>query len=220
MDSNSNSSFHFVNVNKLIIGLTGGIGSGKSTVAKLFASKGITVVDADLCSRIVVEPGRPALKEIQTHFGQNILLPDGTLDRPQLRKIIFENTSHKQWLEQLLHPLIFSEILQQLEKAPGTYAILESPLLIEAGQSAICQRTLVVDVTEEEQIKRASQRDNNPKELIQAIMKTQARRVDRLAKADDVIDNNDADLQKLEQQVHVLHDKYLALSQYFPTNAS
>jgi len=207
-------------VNKLIIGLTGGIGSGKSTVAKLFSAKGVTVVDADQCSRIVVEPGQPALADIQKRFGKNILLPDGTLDRPQLRKIIFENPSDKKWLEQLLHPLIFAEILQQLEKAPGTYAILESPLLIEAGQSAICERTLVVDVTEEEQIKRAIKRDNNSKELIEAIMKTQACRSDRLAKADDVIDNNNSNLEGLEEQVTHLHQKYLALSKAFIANAN
>jgi len=202
-------------VNKLIIGLTGGIGSGKSTVAKFFAAKGITVVDADQCSRIVVEPGRPALAEIAARFGKNILLADGSLDRPQLRKIIFENSSDKHWLEQLLHPLIFEEILRQLEQAPGSYAILESPLLIEAGQSAICHRTLVVDATEEEQIKRATQRDNNSRELIEAIMKTQAHRSDRLAKADDVIDNHEADLQKLEQHVNWLHQKYLELGKSF-----
>jgi dephospho-CoA kinase len=207
-------------VNKLIIGLTGGIGSGKSTVAKLFAAKGITVVDADQCSRIVVEPGQPALLNIEARFGKTILLPDGTLDRAQLRKIIFESPSDKQWLEQLLHPLIFTEILRQLEIAPGSYAILESPLLIEAGQSALCHRTLVVDATEEEQIKRAIQRDNNSRELIEAIMKTQAKRSERLAKADDLIDNNGEDLQKLEQQVSALHQQYLKLGKAFVTHTN
>lgn len=198
-------------MNKLIIGLTGGIGSGKSTVAKLFSAKGITVVDADQCSRIVVEAGQPALVEIQKRFGPHILQPDGTLDRPQLRKTIFENPADKKWLEQLLHPLIFAEIIRQLELATGAYTILESPLLIEAGQSAICQRTLVVDVSEEQQIERTIKRDNNTKELIQAIMQTQARRSDRLAKADDVIDNSGYDPAALQKQVDALHAFYLSL---------
>lgn len=198
-------------MNKLIVGLTGGIGSGKSTVAKLFAAKGITVVDADQCSRIVVEPGQPALAEIQKRFGQKIILPDGTLDRPQLRKTIFENPVDKKWLEELLHPLIFAEIIRQLERAPGPYAMLESPLLIEAGQSQICQRVLVVDVTEEQQMERAMKRDNNSRELVQAIMDSQATRRQRLAKADDVIDNSQGEA-SLAKQVDALHALYLSLT--------
>ncbi len=199
-------------MNKLVVGLTGGIGSGKSTVAKLFAKRGITVIDADQCSRLVVEPGRPALESIRAHFGPEILQANGTLDRPKLRKIIFENAGEKQWLEQLLHPIIFEEILRQLKQAPGNYAILESPLLIEAGQNHICQRILVVDIKEEEQVRRAMQRDNNSRELIESIMKTQVSRSDRLSQADDVIDNSDSDTKKLEDQVDLLHKKYLALS--------
>lgn len=202
-------------MNKLIVGLTGGIGSGKSTVAKLFSAKGITVVDADQCSRIVVEPGRPALEKICERFGEKILSPEGTLDRPQLRKIIFENVAEKQWLEHLLHPLIFNEIVSQLESAPGSYAMLESPLLIEAGQSALCNRVLVVDACEETQITRAMKRDNNSREMIQAIINTQAKRSERLAKADDVIHNDDEPCEPLPHQVEKLHQAYVSLASTF-----
>lgn len=203
-------------MNKLVIGLTGGIGSGKSTIAKLFSAKQIVVVDADQCSRTVVEPGTEALKKIVDHFGPHLLLPDGSLDRACLRHIIFNHPQEKRWLEALLHPLIFQEIIHRLETAPSPYAILESPLLIEAGQSQICHRVLVVDVTEEQQIERAMKRDNNPRALIQAIMASQASRSDRLTKANDVLDNSNADMEKAQQQVEALHLKYLALSRELP----
>jgi len=203
-------------VDKLIVGLTGGIGSGKSTVAKLFAQKEIVVVDADQCSRIVVEAGKPALKKITQHFGKDILQTDGSLNRAQLRKIIFENQPERQWLESLLHPLIFAEIILQLKNASSPYAMLESPLLIEAGQNAICNRTLVVDVTEEQQIERATARDQNTPELIRAIMQNQASRSLRLSKADDVIDNSQSPA-NLMTQVETLHQKYLNMSSSFTT---
>lgn len=198
-------------MSSLIIGLTGGIGSGKSTVARLFADKGIVVVDADQCARQIVLPGTPALESIRQHFGDQILLTDGSLDRAALRELIFNNAEEKHWLESLLHPLIFEEIAQQLQSAPSPYAILESPLLVEAGQSAICQRILVVDTTEEQQVKRAMQRDNNSRELIEAIMQSQATREQRLEHANDVVDNT-KNTEHLLEQVTTLDQKYRELA--------
>lgn len=198
-------------MSKLVIGLTGGIGSGKSTVAGLFRNLGIAVIDADQCSRLVVEPGRPALQEIAQHFGNNILLADGNLDRKQLRNIIFTNPAEKTWLETLLHPLILDEIRMQLANATSAYAILESPLLVETGQGSLCHRILVVDVTEQQQVERTMQRDNNSRELVSAIMQAQATRAQRLNSAHDVIDNT-GQAQYLQQQVERLHRNYLDLA--------
>ncbi|HNL91546.1 MAG TPA: dephospho-CoA kinase [Pseudomonadales bacterium] len=193
-----------------IVGLTGGIGSGKSAAADCFRSLGITVVDADVCARIVVEPNKPVLKTIVEHFGSEILQADGTLDRAALRQKIFADEAERKWLEALLHPLIFEEMWSQLQSAPSSYAILESPLLIETGQQAICQRTLVIDAPEAFQLARATARDNNSAAQVKAIMAAQASREQRLAKADDVI-VNDGGLAHLHMQVEALHQKYLAL---------
>jgi dephospho-CoA kinase len=193
-----------------IVGLTGGIGSGKSAAADYFRSLGITVVDADVCARIVVEPNKPALKTIAEHFGQEIIQTDGTLDRAALRQKIFADDAERKWLEALLHPLIFEEIWTQLQFATSPYAILESPLLVEAGQQAICQRTLVIDAPEALQLARATARDNNSAAQVKAIMAAQASREQRLAKADDVI-VNDRDLAHLHTQVETLHQQYLSL---------
>jgi len=197
-------------MDKLVVGLTGGIGSGKSTVANLFAARGIVVVNADHCSRVVVEPGTTALASIANHFGSGILQGDGSLDRAKLRAIIFNNANEKTWLENLLHPLIFDEIRRQLANATSPYAILESPLLVETGQNTLSNRVLVVDVDEEQQIRRTMQRDNNNEALVRAIMQSQASRETRNRHADDIISNT-GDLAALEQQVNVLHAKYLAL---------
>lgn len=194
-----------------IVGLTGGIGSGKSAAAERFRALGITVVDADVCARIVVEPGKPALQAIAEHFGSAILQADGSLDRAALRQKIFADAAERQWLEALLHPLIFEEMWSQLQAAQSSYAILESPLLIEAGQRAICQRVLVIDAAEETQLARATVRDKNSVEQVRAIMATQATREQRLAKADDVI-GNDGDLAHLHAQVDTLHQQYVALA--------
>lgn len=194
-----------------IVGLTGGIGSGKSAAAERFRALGITVVDADVCARIVVEPNKPALKTIAEHFGSEIIQADGTLDRAALRQKIFADAAERKWLEALLHPLIFEEMWSQLQAAQSPYAILESPLLIEAGQMAICQRVLVIDATEETQLVRATVRDKNSVEQVRAIMATQATREQRLAKADNVI-GNDGDLASLHQAVDKLHQHYLSLA--------
>lgn len=198
-----------------VVGLTGGIGSGKTAVSDCFARLGIKVVDADVCSRVVVEQGKPALQAIKERFGTGILDSDGSLDRASLRQIVFADESARKWLEQLLHPLIFEEMWNQLQSAESPYAILVSPLLIEAGQNALCQRILVVDVPEDIQLARAATRDNNSPEQIKAIMAAQTDRATRNAAADEVL-VNDGDLASLFVAVNKLHEHYLGLAQSIP----
>ena len=195
----------------LIVGLTGGIGSGKSTVAKAFTALGIQVVDADYASRAVVEPSMPALKAIEAHFGTKLILPDGCLDRPALRQIIFSDKVQKNWLESLLHPLIRDWILSQLEfaLASSPYVILESPLLFEADQDLLVSEVLLVDVPVELQLARAMARDSNTKQQIQSIINAQMSRQDRLRKADLVFDNSLPE-NTVPARVLKLHQQFLA----------
>jgi dephospho-CoA kinase len=193
-----------------ILGLTGGIGSGKSAAAQHFIDLGVHVIDADHAARWVVEPGRPALVEIAEHFGPDVLQADGTLDRAALRKLIFENADERRWLEALLHPLIADEIAHHLAQARSSYAILVSPLLIESGQYAMTQRILVIDAPEQLQIERTLQRDRISEQQVQAILKAQSGRQDRLDHADDVV-VNDRDLAWLHSEVERLHHFYLTL---------
>ena len=195
-----------------IVGLTGGIGSGKTAVSDRFQAKGITIVDADICARIVVEKGRPALAQIAEHFGRDILTTEGELDRATLRQRIFVDPADKQWLEALLHPLIAEELFRQLEQADSPYAILVSPLLIESDQHLLCDRVLLVDVPEDLQIERTMQRDANDAEQVKRIMQTQASRNTRLGKADDVIANIHG-LDYLDDCVEKLHQRYLQLAE-------
>lgn len=194
-----------------VVGLTGGIGSGKSAVSERFERLGIKVVDADLASRAVVEPGRPALKAIEEHFGTGVISADGSLNRPALRKLVFENADERRWLESLTHPLINQYIAEQLGNATSPYVILAHPLLVETGQTRVCQRILVVDVPEELQLERTMARDDNPEAQVRAIMAAQATREQRLAAADDVI-VNDQDLSHLDREVERLHGLYLQLA--------
>ncbi|TBW11954.1 dephospho-CoA kinase [Azotobacter chroococcum subsp. isscasi] len=193
-----------------ILGLTGGIGSGKSAAARHFSDLGVYVVDADQAARWVVEPGRPALAEIAGHFGREILLADGSLDRAALRRRVFLSEEERRWLERLLHPLIRQEILASLEQASSPYAILESPLLVETDQHTMTQRILVVDVPESLQLERAMQRDQADRKQVEAIIKAQASREERLRHADDVL-LNDRDLSWLHGEVERLHRFYLTL---------
>ncbi|MFJ2333127.1 dephospho-CoA kinase [Pseudomonas helleri] len=193
-----------------ILGLTGGIGSGKSAAAEHFASLGVHVVDADHAARWVVEPGRPALAEIAKHFGDDVLQADGQLNRSALRSLIFSDPQERQWLEALLHPLVREEIAQNLAQAQSPYAILVSPLLIEAGQHKTTQRVLVIDAPQALQIQRTLLRDNTSEEQVQAILKAQASREERLRHADDVL-VNDTDLNALKSEVERLHHFYLTL---------
>ena len=153
-----------------IVGLTGGIGSGKSAASSLFESHNITIVDADICARLVVQPGTQTLKEITTVFGDSILLNDGSLNRPKLRSVTFTSVKKKQWLENLLHPLIGAEILKQLAESQSAYTILVSPLLIESGQNKMCQKVIVVDIPESLQIERTKKRDQNSTAQIKSII--------------------------------------------------
>lgn len=196
----------------MIIGLTGGIGSGKSAAADRFATAhGIHVVDADIKSRVVVEPGRPALQHIVDRFGAEILLENGSLNRAALRERVFQDVDQRLWLEALLHPLIREEIANDLASATSPYALLVSPLLVESGQHAMTERIIVVDVPEATQILRTSQRDGVPEAQIKAIMQAQAKREDRLRHAHDII-LNDQDLATLHAQVDALHESYLAMT--------
>jgi len=196
----------------MIIGLTGGIGSGKSAVSLRFAVKhGVHVVDADLKSRVVVEPGRPALQAIVDRFGDAVVQPSGALDRAALRQRVFSDPQERLWLEALLHPLIREEIVSDLASATSPYALLVSPLLIESGQHKMTDRVLVVDVSEETQLLRTALRDNVPQDQVKAIMKAQASREERLKHAHDIV-SNDQDLAALHKQVDALHERYLSMA--------
>lgn len=193
------------------LGLTGGIGSGKSAVAEHFVELGVDLIDADQAARWVVEPGRPALAAIAEHFGEQVLQADGQLNRPALRERIFADPAQRRWLESLLHPLIAQEVAQFLARAQSPYAILVSPLLIESGQYKLTQRVLVVDVPEQLQIERTMRRDQLSVEQVQAILAVQATRTERLRHADDVL-TNDRDLTWMKSEVERLHAFYLTLN--------
>lgn len=193
-----------------ILGLTGGIGSGKSAVAQHFIDLGVHLVDADHAARWVVEPGKPALTKIVEHFGTDVLQPDGQLDRTALRNRIFADANQRRWLEALLHPLIGQEISQYLARAKSPYAILVSPLLVESNQHKLTQRILVVDAPEQLQVQRTMARDQSSSEQVQAILKAQASREERLRHAHDVL-LNDQDLPWLQAEVERLHAFYLSL---------
>jgi len=193
-----------------ILGLTGGIGSGKSAAAQCFVDLGVHLVDADNAARWVVEPGRPALAQIAEHFGAGVLQADGTLNRSALRELIFKDPQQRVWLEGLLHPLIREEIRQYLARAESAYAILVSPLLLETSQHQMVQRVLVIDVPESVQIERTVLRDRTNEEQVRAILKAQASREERLSRADDVI-VNDRDPAWLKSEVERRHHFYLTL---------
>lgn len=197
----------------LIVGLTGGIGSGKSTVAQHFIDLGIHCIDADQIAREVVQPGEPALDAIRQYFGPSVLSADGSLDRRQLREKIFAAPSARQWLEELLHPLIRQRMLQQCQQASGPYCILMVPLLFENNLQSLVQRTLVVDVDERTQIRRTMQRDKTTEEQVKAIIAAQCPRQQRLMLADDIVTNGD-EVTPLQRQhaVNTLHQTYLLLA--------
>jgi len=200
----------------LIIGLTGGIGSGKSTVSQSFENLGVPVIDADLLTRELVSPGQPALKKIAEQLGNDLLTVEGELDRVQLRRRIFAQPEQRQILEAILHPRAREAALQRLAALrdganPPDYVILSVPLLVESGWIDMVNRVLVVDATPAQQRQRASQRDGLSPEQIDAAMQSQVNRDTRLAAADEVI-NNDADLATLKAQVAAMHQKYRQLA--------
>lgn len=191
-----------------VLGLTGGIGSGKSAVSAMFEELGIQAVDADIVAREVVEPGSIGLKKITEHFGNEILTSEGTLDRAKLRTIIFANESEKQWLNSLLHPLIRESMITQLKQATSQYVILVAPLLFENGLEKYCDHTLLIDVPVEVQITRTTARDNVSTELAKQIIASQMSRADKQKKATDILDNN-RPLEEVKIDVLKLHKKYL-----------
>lgn len=195
----------------LVVGLTGGIGSGKTTVANLFAHHGVPIIDADLIAREVTEPNQPAFSKVVKHFGESILLANGTLNRSKLREIIFEEPKQRLWLEHLLHPLIREEMQRQINKLATPYCIAVIPLLLEVEFFSFINRILVVDAPEHLQIQRTAGRDKTKAPQIEAILKTQARREDRIAHAHDVI-TNEGTLEDLKPQVEKLHYLYLKMA--------
>lgn len=195
----------------LVVGLTGGIGSGKTTVAKLFAEQGVAVIDTDQLARELTLPGQLALNVIVEKLGENILLADKTLDRTQLRHKIFLDASLRSWLEGILHPLIRAETKRLLEMSESAYSIVMIPLLMETKPNPLINRVLVVDATEEQQISRAKVRDKLSEKDIQVIMDTQVSRQQRLEKADDII-LNDGELKHLIPQIEKLHVQYLQMA--------
>ena len=195
----------------LRVGITGGIGSGKSALTQRLETYGITVVDADIVARIVVEPGQPALAEIAERFGDNILQADGGLNRPALRKIVFEDSQARLDLERITHPRIRDEIARQLSEATSPYVVLSSPLLLESGQNQFAAFVVVVDVPEAVQLERTMARDNNDATLVKQIMAAQLRRTDRIARADKVVDNSGT-LNDLHAAADALHAQLLALT--------
>ena len=192
-----------------VVGITGGIGSGKSAVTDYLETRGITVVDADKVARVVVEPGTPALNAIAEHFGTDILLTDGGLDRAALRKIVFDNPDERKVLEGITHPRIRDEIARQLSEASSPYVVLSSPLLLESGQSTFADYVVVVDVPEEVQLRRTMARDDNSEALVKQIMAAQLDRKTRLSRADTSV-TNDGSLEALYERVEKLHNDLLA----------
>jgi len=194
-----------------IVALTGGIGSGKSTVAHAFARLGITIIDADIIARQVVEPNTPALNAIEAHFGRSVIQADGTLNRRQLRERIFSDPAEKAWLNALLHPIIHQETQRQIAAARSPYVLWVVPLLVENQLQNKADRTLVIDVSRETQIQRTMARDHVSREHAEQILAAQATREARLAVADDVIDNNGAP-DAIASDVARLHAQYLTFA--------
>lgn len=195
----------------LKIGLTGGIGSGKSTVCRLFQDLGVGIVDADVIARRLVNPGQPALVTLAECFGATILNGDGTLNRAKLRDWIFADAEKKQRLENILHPLIYAQIAADIEQLQGHYCIVAIPLLFETGKAKLVDRVLVVDCDIEDQIERVAKRDHLNRDQIEAIIASQIPRPQRLALADDVIENA-APPSQLAEQVKRLHNSYNLLA--------
>lgn len=196
-----------------ILGVTGGIGSGKSAATQWFESQGIHVVDADIVAREIVAPGQAALAAIQQTFGNWVLLADGSLDRRALREHIFQDPAARQQLEKITHPAIRQSIIQQLQQAQSPYVILVSPLLFESNQHQLVQHSLLIDVDEATQIQRASQRDGHSIEHIQQIIAAQMPRHQKQQLANDIVLNNGS-LDALYQQLKVLHLAYLQRAEH------
>jgi dephospho-CoA kinase len=198
--------------NKIVIGLTGGIGSGKSTITEMFANLGIDIVDADIVARMVVAPKSDALKSIAQHFGKQFIQSDGHLNRALLRSQVFSNEQDKTWLNSLLHPLIRKRMFQEIESSSSSYCLFVAPLLIENNLQDLVQRIIVIDITEAEQIQRTIIRDTSSSDEVQRIIASQVSRKERLTHADDIIDNSKKDLTAVNKQVVRLDQIYRELA--------
>jgi dephospho-CoA kinase len=196
---------------RLRIGLTGGIASGKSTVTQRFAELGVPVIDADVASRHVVEPGKPGLEQVVRRFGPGVLDANGNLDRRALRAVIFSDAAARLALDAILHPLIRADMEHQAATATGPYLVMAIPLLVEGGRARDLNRVLVVDVDEAVQLERVRARDGSSEDQARAILASQASREARLAAADDVL-LNAGSVADLRQAVDRLHEQYLRLS--------
>jgi dephospho-CoA kinase len=195
----------------LRIGLTGGIGSGKTTIANLFARLGVEVIDTDAIAHALVEPGKPALARIVETFGKSVLESDGRLNRRRLGKLVFEDPGQRRRLEAILHPLIREEVSRRTAAVTTPYCLVVIPLLIETGFADRVDRILVIDAEEQEQIRRTMARSGLSETEVRRILSAQASRAERLAAADDVI-RNDRDQRHLEEEVGRLHARYLAIA--------
>lgn len=200
-----------------VLGLTGGIGSGKSAASDYLARLGLTIIDADLASRIIVQPGQPALDAIAAHFGSHLLLEDGNLDRRALREIVFQEPARLKQLEAITHPAIEAEIRRQLAASTSAYTVLVSPLLLETRQHLLTHRILLIDAPEALQLARASQRDNASRDQIEAIINSQMARAEKQKLAHDIL-VNDTDLAQLEASLLKLHQHYLTLAKAHDTS--
>lgn len=195
-----------------VVGLTGGIGSGKTAATDYLAGRGVTIVDADLASRRVVAPGQPALAAIIDRFGDAMLQADGTLNRRALREIVFSDATARRDLEAITHPAIGRELRRQIQASDTPYTVLVSPLLLEGAQKNLVHRILVIDAPAEVQVARTVARDEVPAEQVAAIMNAQMARAERLALADDVVENH-GPLSLLHEQLERLHQTYLELAE-------
>jgi len=193
----------------LRVGITGGIGSGKTALTDWLATQGVVIVDADLVARVVVEPGQPALAKITEAFGAEFLLPDGQLDRAALRQRVFSDENQRKALEAITHPRIRDELVRQMSVADSPYVVLSSPLLLENSQSDMVDVSVAVDAPETLQIERTMARDQNDRQLVEQIMAAQLDRETRIARSDIVIDNSTS-LDALYERAAVLHETLLA----------
>ncbi len=195
----------------LTIGLTGGIGSGKTTVTDLFASLGVPIIDADVISRQLVEPGSETLLRIQAQLGPGVINPDGQLNRQQLRQLIFQSATARAQLDAIMHPAILAEIQRQTAQYHAAYCIISIPLLLETKQQNEVDRILVIESNQPLRIKRVTQRDKVSDEQVHAIINSQASDSERRLAADDIINNN-SDISALKDQVNRLHARYRTLA--------
>ena len=199
-----------------VVGLTGGIGCGKSSTSQFFSDLGIDVIDTDVIARQLTQPNGSAISLIQNTFGSSIIAADGTLDRNKMRDLVFANSELRHKLEQILHPLILKEVIRRIKQCQAPYVIVVIPLLFETNDyNHLIRHILVIDCDEQQQLLRTMERSNLSEQKVRSIMATQVTRETRIQKADDVILNNQ-DIEYLKAQILLLHHKYLALSKNEP----